>query len=559
MSLPLGTRAGWRKQRFVAFLIAVIAITTPAESTSVEYVKGEASTTEVQSSGSANITSPRMDAMHLLTQANAPVNGQWSLRAQALTVFWNQSESVGVGWAPTNPHEGFTSVPTKKGTGSDRYIGAEVSFARSGPNTNFLVVKNQTPIRVEVESARGFFGNASAGETWYGGASTANYTDSPSVTYGRGGAGQSVIEAGTPVFRFNGSNRIEVTGNFTVFVWSTFINVTDERGNQASYRSGTWDANAILEQVHPRGVAREQHSQVVKLEATDANLVIHDWTDPSRLAAEAIDSETTDVMFRDARAYFESPNHFFQATNATFGFEGALRMKTSAAEGSARLLCSFIGQVVDTDLPPSGPIAPAEALPSQKGQVVEGHEQAATIGSHVPGGAVAVLWSILGFVAIIIGLFALRCHSNAKTRKVVPSLEVLAQLGQAEKALLEGDSRAARRLAKAVLARDATNTHAWFLHGASLVKEKAFQATVEALEPIMNGLPGNRAGLAFLLSLCHLRLRRPSKAARWALMAATDPAFRHQMQIDEQFLPLHNRLGFRAVERAKDVPDVSYG
>ncbi|MBI2077275.1 MAG: hypothetical protein HYT80_02725 [Euryarchaeota archaeon] len=335
-------------------------------------------------------------------------------------------------------------------------------------------------------------------------------------------------------------------GSFTLFIWGTYANVTDADG-QTSYRSGSWDDNVVGGQARPRGVARDSHSQILRLTVLEGQLRLEDWAGKIRVAGDAAATETDgQAILDDATGYLESNEFAYTAKQETFKVSGFVSLAIDGAAGSStRLAVELRGESADTSLPPAGRIPVAAADRVAKVPAAESSTTSSegfTLATSEMGVRDVLLWSLAGIVVPIVGYrLGARRRARNKDAIVPPEGPVYAgpsPLLQAEEALVRGEPEAARALVKGVLAKDPKDMDAWFVHGASLIRQGSFREAVRDLEAVARQSSAAQPGLAFLLCMAFVGLRKVGKARRWAKVASMEPDFKRQIEMDEAFATL---------------------
>lgn len=495
------------------------------------------------------------------------VNG-WALDAQALRVNWTRQVFRGIGWSPGS-NDSLMGISQGEFTGEDRFSAPSVSFSIQSKDVNLLLVSDESRNVLWAGRSGVAVLTPSAGERWSGGVDGRNPDQSPEDK-GRL-RGVFVATPGTPVVQLSASSKFHISGNFSLFVWESMVNVTDEDGTVTSYRSGTWDTDVVGSQAHPGGVTRETHRQLLRLDAVDGILVLNDWSGLARIAAESLDAHAEgSTVFRQARAYLESPAFYYRTDNASFDVDGSLSLTiTRNPASTSELWARLEARSAKISLPPSGPLpAPAiedptvaEARSKVDGQGLPSHALRNASLSEI------ILWAVPGALLFLAGWAYLRRRralEMATARYGPVNMGPAKSILSAEEALVRGESARARALVEPIVRQDPLDVDAWFIHGASLLQEGAPRRAALDLEPVVKKIRGNRAGLAFLLCLAYVKLGRWPKARRWSLVAGTDPDFRLQLERDETFAPLRTKAtrptaGASPLGAPSPAVDVAYG
>lgn len=560
----------FRSRTLVGILVGLVflAVLPGSAATSSEGLTGQASFGDLQATGAGTVGSPLVKALNLFPSAAASAQAPWSLSASSLTVNWTHYTYKGVGWSPSRPDESHGTIQLSQSSGERKHVGGSASLKVFPREANFLLVPNGTGARLQATWDTELRGKPSPGEDWAAGrrADQSGVGQDPL-------RGTRFIPAGTAVFQTNASDQIHVRGDFTLYVWGAMANVTDAAGNVSSYRSGSWDENVIGGELRPRGVARDEHKQLLRLEVVDGSLVLSHWSGLVRMAAETLNTEIDGAtIFHDAEAYLESKDFYYRTSNDSFEMNGLVSLTVRRSQASSSELSAEIyGNSVETTLPPTGPIPSAVSGPLS--EISESSAQTNTQGKFElatldPTWKEILFWFAAGLAVSLVGWMV---HARRRTQRsaVAPHAgpakpdDPNEAIRQAEEALIRGDSQASRMFIQGVLEKDPTNVDAWFVHGASLIQEGSFLQAVKDLEPIAKQAQSERPGLAFLLCLSFLRLFKLGKARRWAKVASADPDFRRQIELDETFGALRKRLEPPSVAHRlfaeNQVPDPAYG
>lgn len=553
-------------KRVIVYLL-VVGILAPASAAAASTrLEGTLLFADVVLAGRTHLSSNSLSALSLFPSIDGGEEGVWTLRGRSLLVNWSRVDGTSVGWVP-NSNDALLGTGDPS-SGEKWYTNAEVAFDVWSQDANVLLAGGKDRQRFTGTFAEPVTGRPSPGETWIGGKNARNETD------WRADLLHAVqnISAGTPRLEADGFvGPVQVDGTFTFYVWGTIVNVTAPDGRLDSYRSGSWDSNVTGGELHPRGVIRNGHSQLLRLEVKEGSLVLKKWVGKARIAADSVTAETTGTAsLHGATGYLESKKFFYRANGESFELYGSFSLDMRGNAGSAELMAATLrGEAMETTLPPSGPVTagPAErptGLARLETQPQAGEFQVAT---PTLTWNELLLWSAAGLTVALVGwVVRARRVAGRVTAGGTPTAgkpEPGDAVIQAEEALIRGEPAAALALVKGVLERDPRNVHGWFVHGASLIRQQSFRQAVKDLEPVARRASRDQPGLAFLLCLSYLGLGKVAKARRWAKIASADPDFRRQIDMDEAFAAVRQRPSSPTapapVFAERPAPDPAYG
>lgn len=553
----------WVFPSLAAFFLVPLVGATAASS-----LEGSATFGDLVVAGAESLTTPSLAAMTLWPEETALDDRAWTLAARAIAVNWTLREARSVGFDPGGGSGGLFGLTTAERSGEDSYAPASVSLAPDSPAANSLLVAVESSAQLSVLGAHGSSTvQPSPGESWRGGLSG---RDENVVSNGSTLRGTYDVPVGMPRGQTFASDAVRVRGDFSLYVWATTVNVTAQNGSVSTYRSSEWDSNVVGEQVHERGLTRQESAQLLRLDVVDGLLILADWQGLLRFSSSSLTAIVDgQVVFNEARAYFESDEYFFRTEDESVSIEGSLVLAVEPDPASdSKLHASVTGVDVKTSIPPTGRVASAEtnapvgdveraSVASQKGN--------ARLATPSLAGWNVVPWIVLGSGILAGGWFLLRRRRRASLSGSLLSDPFMEKILLAEEALVRGDSQAARAVVQDVLRQDALNVDAWFVHGASLMQQGLFDRVVIDLEPVAIRIRDNRSGLAFLLAFSFLRLNKLGRARRWSRVAGLDPDFRQVMELEPQFACLNPRSPQARTRRnqtlvgAATIVDVAYG
>lgn len=226
------------------------------------------------------------DALHFRGTQGNPWTSSWTLQAGEVVVNWTRLVRQGVGTSPTDPSQSRLTVGLRETSGDESYNGASVTGRVSSSYANTLVIPRPgNPLGLETNLESPLTVQPSAGEVWRAGHFSNETTEVGQATHEasytfRMAEDQAVIQGTEP---FAGTVR----GNFTLYVWGPEVTVRADDQNQ-NYWSGARLRNATGP--GPRGTARDEHLQFLRIRATDAILQfdhtagLAQWTTPDAVA-----------------------------------------------------------------------------------------------------------------------------------------------------------------------------------------------------------------------------------------------------------------------------------
>lgn len=456
----------------------------------------------------------------------------WILEAEGLIVNWSREDGVRAG----TPGSGGSLVGsgTKSDQGEVAYANSVATFPRLEASPSLLLVGDSGRLSAIFTGIPDALVTPSPGETWFAGQvgqGTSSEVQADAMH------GTFEVAAGTPSMRFSEAHSIAMEGDFTLYVWSAFLQVRGADGDIDQYDSGTWESSG--EPLGSSSPVRQTHLQLLRLEVTGGSLVLPAWSGTARLASEGAQVSVTErAEFNAADAYLETAEHFFRAENEAVSLTGSMELNIRPSYATAeQLIVSVHGDLVDTTLPPDGPVPPASAgnvrlvgadMAQSSGQVlsVARDDSSFWLLIVIPVAFIAMLAAIW-----VIRRWLLERHELYQLGPIAANTPE-SVLRQAELALVQGRRDEARRLAQQLVADDKHNTDAWFVYGASLLQEGRAAQLIKELRPIAKTDRKKDPALSFLLCLAYVRQGDLSKAAPWADVAAAEPEFRQQMEMD---------------------------
>lgn len=473
--------------------------------------------------GQTETMSPATRALHLIAPPVSPLDIEWSLDASRVTVNWTRVTKQGMGGAPNNPNESFTTVGSPEKTfGEARYAGARLSSAISSPGANLHVETRRADLEANVSTTLEV--QPSKRETWTGGL----------FSNQSGGLGPDarlltrdfVTAAGEPIVRSQGGLRATLRGDFAVYVWQADVAVQAEN-RTTIHRSGSWYDNATGTQAGPRGITRTEHWQLVRIEVAEGILQVDHQSGLAQWTAPQISSRTTgSVLLDEATGTLTSQQYVYSARSDRIRIDGTISQRMKTDSSSARLSSEL--EATDSTIS----LAPVAIGP--KTTTIEGGEAS---------------WYVLGAITILVGaaLAWLGPHWWF-ARKTDTEL-----LGRAQNALVQGRPVAARRYASILLRRDRDDKEAWFLYGAALFSQHRDARVLRDLGRLPNDLK-DHPPIAFVLSKSHERRKDLASAVHWLERAIVDPEVREAARGSPAFVELSRRSRWRVLLRSDPNP-----
>lgn len=515
-----------------------------ADGAAAAAIQGELEFYSVTSTGPTTVFSDTLRGLFLL-EGDDPFSGDWNLQAASLGVSWIHEWGYGVALPAASGSLAYEPAADSE-NGSKEYTRPKVTSGEIQADFQMIVVPVALGNAVHAEATfeAGIDMSPAAGNSWLAGPPPADSLVFDTVPM----AASHEPVKGNPVVTSRSAGIITVQGDFVLHVWGASVSVS---GDQASdgYQSGRWrEEIAAPAPDDVQAPVYEQHQQLLTLRVTDGLLSVR--LDAGRALIEASDlSTTTDGLmeFEAETVEARTRNHYYVDRQTGFEMTGALGLDVVASATALELLAGQIsGMLIDTDLEESA--IPPEDLPPSDGEDVsliggesnvesqnalaqpEGPRRTASIG-------LLILVVLLAGIALISagGWIVTRRLLRGPTGAAPSSTDEL--LVHAETAFVRGDGANARTILKPVLAAEPNNSDAWFVHGASLIRDGEIDQAIKDLTPVAKKLKTD-AGVAFLLCMAFLRKNDAKKAAPWALVAAKEPEYLEQMQFDPSFAQL---------------------
>ncbi len=317
----------------------------------------------------------------------------------------------------------------------------------------------------------------------------------------RGTAGQS--DASRGIIRFtlpNGASqteledgRIRVTGNLTLHLWDTWLNVTDGQ-TTTTYRAG-WEERSST---GPAGsVVQERQSRLLTLRMVKAEVVL--TLDSGRALLVSPRSAIT----ASGQAHLTSTlgsinNHMI--LDEPIDVRGDFRLEsTNGTSGDNRMrgLLSYRAEVTSIQAGTAQIIAPAS-----------------------PSKGMSAWWLVAASVPVLL------VGTVAGIRRYGP-----VTLDDVEYAILSGHDRRAHRSARRLAKKTPRDPDAVFLYATTLLQRKDFKPLLENIEPLAANIPKpERRGIAFVLAVASHALGDKQRSAKWGAEAAREPLLAQKLE-----------------------------
>lgn len=471
--------------------------------------------------------------------------GSFEVDTGDAVVNWSYLRVREGGYNPLNPEHSLVAVVMERSSGETAHGRASLSISYASEDTALLILPGNGAGRPESEAVAeaGSMTVAPAdGSAWSAG--RADYsTDStnperePFLTH------DFTPTPGHPVLSTTSALEWTAQGDFVLYVWGANVTVDPADGEAETYRSGRWRTDVVGDEVHPHGVTAEQHSQFLRIYLTNATFTWTHEAGPAHQVAERFELETDGtVRFEAARGLLESADAVWSVEDEAFEVAGRIAQSLGPQGGGGDALASRVrAEDARISLAPSDRLAPAGGPVVPTGALTE------------PGVLVPLV-----LVAAAVAGAAWTVHRSRRNDGVpLPGGREPTPLERSELALVDGDPRRARRLARQVLDRNPNDLDAWLLVGACLIKERAYERAVEELVPAAERL-GEDPGLAYVLTLAHAHLDDAPGVLRWGAVAGEVPALRHQLHLDPAVEPFLDRLARDWASAEEDEVGVAY-
>lgn len=488
--------------RFVAAVVALAALASPAAfGAGSEDVEGTIDFSGATLTGETVVTTSAFEAASL-TPTTQNLRMHWNLQASSMVVNWTRVTSTNAGFSPTDPESGLVDVTDEEAESGERWFGPSGAASSVDALDANLLIRPLAgrEARMECTSSRMLVAEPSEGRDW-----SAGYFSNRSVglSDARPVTVTYTTTEGAPLFAAEGPLLWTIRGDFSLYMWGSNVSVEDGI-EPKSYRSGAWYENSTGSQTGPRGVARTEYWQLLRLDVTDGALVLlHDQGEAGWTAPEARVETVGSATFEESRGTLESAETIFELDGATLTIEGDILQTFRASEDAPGSLSSYV---------------------NARGASLRGASLTMP-NPHVASSAILIVsLPLLGLAAIIGAFYGVRQYQTRSWNY---------NLRKAEQALgerrFEDAVKHTSRLIDRRAASTAAATDALFLHAA---------ARIEAGDPdwILRELPrrmlelGSPPTLAYLVALAAAQVGDVANTKKWM------DAIRHDPQLVADFL-----------------------
>lgn len=531
MHLGAGTDRRRRLGLFLLALSLVVPVATAAST--VPHFQGDVAYTSAESAGASTIQGRVGTLLADRPIDEGATNGTswWVLRADAALVNWTYQRRASAGTSPSG--DPMFARTVERDSGERRYAAPTLQTDALPGEPRVLVVPGPDDrIRTAGETASTVRVRPAGNATWWVGEG-----DSPGTTAGN----EDIyvrqthdLKPDRPLLTAGNETRWTLTGDLTIYVWYANLTVQSQNRSTDAYRTGTWTTDDTGNEVVDRSAAREQHVQLVRVEAVNASLRVDAapgtvrWTTP-----EAEVRTTGRVALTGLRGQLVADRETYAFHGGSVAFEGRIRQQITGASETGGIEGILEGQEVDVgDLPPTAEVRPTSTLPTP------------TAGVPWLVVALAASGTLFG-----LGVWQFREWTSRED-------EHAADLVAAEEALVAHDSETARKHALAILDEDPRDADAWFAYAASLIQDGEFEQVIDELGPMVVKLDEGVEGPAFYLAYAHAALDQVEDAVDWAIDAAQEPSLREKILSWSIFGRVRRHPRFRETARRwEDDPD----
>lgn len=499
----------------VVTALAALAFASAADDPSTSPIQAILSTTYIDATGSTYLAPHAATAFIAQSLGQEAWSGHWTLSAPEAVVNWTRVTQKAVAQSPTQADASLLQHKTESAAyGEDAYTNASIAAIPSGAQGAFMAIPLPAGPAPELEGLRlrAAHMEPSRSEVWAVGAfSNQTLTNDPDSLL----RATHAVRPGMMVVEGVGEAEVRLRGDFVVVAWE--INVTVESARpDVTYPSGKWWNNATLDVANERGVARDEHLQLLQIRVRNATLHVVssagqlDWTAP------AMELSTTGLVeYENANGWVETPQWRHVATEDDISLQGEVFQQIAASHDS-RLVAD-----VDAQRGVAYGFTPPQRPPES------GHP-------FLWEGSFVKVWAVgagLAVALVVVG-------SRWWTRRVGWRL---AQLDRAHDDLERGAHAPALRRARRVLGRDAGNKWAWLVYAQARRELDGPKALVDdlgqAVKPVQHG-----AGVALLLAESCIELGDEVTALKWLQVARRDPEFSTVIDGQPKLQALFDRL-----------------
>lgn len=495
---------------FSLLILSFSAQASPSKKTDLE---GSISARTIAAPPDSRAQLVAFSGFHAYAAVDVPMSLPWSLTAESVTVNlthrqwkeWVQSpsspEAMMVGGPKNLTYRQF-NVEQATMAGDTQYSRSNLLVEpRSGDGNASLVLPAQSRWQT------------GADEPWWGGSHYPGWQavgDNPLAHF-------FSPPDNVPVAASTALGPSQIKGNFVVYGWGSNVTLNGAGRSSETIRTGLWHHDDVG---LPNGFAvqRNVHAQLLRLEAQNASLDLEVVGGSVRWASHeaALDIHGS-LKFQDAAVDLTSANHVYHASQASVTLGGAINATIRSTGPGGPLDALIHARDAQLSMPPTADRTPPS--PSPQDALAPAPGPLAASGPSAPKaseGTQAPFWIAAVAVAGVSGVALL-------SRRIRERNEADRLLDRAERALVNGDARSCEQWVEQALQFEPRNGRAWFLAGASLLKQGQHDRAARLLDDILNRVEKEAASLAYLLSLCLHRAGRGDEAKRWLGLVARDP------------------------------------
>lgn len=411
-----------------------------------------------------------------------------SIRASNLLVNWTE-----IGWYhvtdPRDPQDSDISVQKGPGTQGEKDHGPGTATSHLQlASANLLLVGSGENLPKVNFGALAATVQANPHGHWIGGSmsrTTAGQTDP------QGTVVQIHLPAGASQTELRESS-ITVTGNLTIYLWDTWLNVTDQDGH-SSYHAGQEFASTAT----PGAPARESLSRLLTLRLTNAEISI--TLDAGRaLVVSQLSSIKAIGEARLNSALGTVNGH--AVLDEPIDIQGEFRLESTNQSTNDQRMRGLLSYRADTT------------------SVTAGTANIAAPTS--PNRPISPWWLAIAAVPMLL------IGTVAGIRRYGP-----VTLDDVEYAILAGHDRRAHSSARRLAKKTPRDPDAVFLYATTLLQRKNFGPLVEKIEPLAAQIPKpERRGIAFVLAVASHALGDKQRSAKWGAEAAREPLLAQKLE-----------------------------
>ncbi|HEX9815396.1 MAG TPA: hypothetical protein VGB18_00330, partial [Candidatus Thermoplasmatota archaeon] len=368
-------------------------------------------------------------------------------------------------------------------TGSEMFVGATATSSGEAFWSNILIVPTVigSDVSVDAHFTKGIVAPATS-QVWWAGFDRAE-GHPMTVTH--------ETLKGNPVLQADRAGDLLVVGDFTIHVWQPIVEVAEPGAEPRVFRTGEW--HEPVSDGAPgasEDVAYEAHFQLLSLKVDDGELRLRISSGYLFMEAPALVVATDgEIAFDAERVDLRSGDRPYAAANEQFKLEGAITLRATPSTEAYELLQGEItGSEVTTDLVAGDPDFVVTSDLPNAGSPPEVEPQNAL---SMPGEPrrdaslllVGLFWAlaVIAVLSVVAWRLSRRAVGGPAPESSAPVIDIIAQ---AEAAFIRGDGNRAREIVQIALAKEPTNPDAWFVHGASLIRDGMVDQAVKDITPV---------------------------------------------------------------------------